>query len=267
MKKIKKTKQLSILIVALLFTFSCTKDQELEKTNSLANENFVELAQIIDIASSISFPTKMKGTNNKGDKTITKTISSIKEVENKNNEASFYIVNYNEGGFVILSADRRTQPVLGFSVSNKFIIDEGSYPDGLEFWLEDAKSQISEIQKSNIKQSDNEKLAWRLVQQAIINEINSSKFEPIEDCYEHTVTYTKGPLLNTTWYQTGGFNDDLPYITCNGSSFQVYAGCVPIAMAQVMKYYQYPTNYNWSSMPSSYATSTTASLLKIFMMQ
>ncbi len=64
MKKLKKAKQLSILIVALLFTFSCTKDQELEKINSLANENFVELSQARDIASSISFPAKMKGTNN-----------------------------------------------------------------------------------------------------------------------------------------------------------------------------------------------------------
>lgn len=39
------------------------------------------------------------------------------------------------------------------------------------------------------------------------------------------------------------------YISYNGSNFQVYAGCVPIAMAQVMKYYQHPTNYNWSAMP------------------
>ena len=68
--------------------------------------------------------------------------------------------------------------------------------------------------------------------------------------------------MNTSWYQTGGFNNELPYITCNGSRFQVYAGCVPIAMAQVMKYHQYPSNYNWSSMPLTYATSTTANFIE-----
>lgn len=105
------------------------------------------------------------------------------------------------------------------------------------------------------------KIAWRLVKVSIIQQVSSVKMEPIEDCYEHTEIYTKGPLLNTEWYQTGGFNDDLPYISCNGSNFQVYAGCVPIAMAQVMKYYQYPTNYNWSVMPLDYGTSTTASFI------
>ena len=138
---------------------------------------------------------------------------------------------------------------MGFPVSNTFSVDENSYLEGLDFWLNDTKQRIADIQESTIEQTENEKIAWRLVKESIIQQISSVKMEPIEDCYEHTEIYTKGPLLNTEWYQTGGFNDDLPYISCNGSNFQVYAGCVPIAMAQVMKYYQHPTNYNWSAMP------------------
>jgi hypothetical protein len=150
---------------------------------------------------------------------------------------------------------------LGFPVSNTFSVDENSYLEGLDFWLNDTKQRIADIQESTIEQTENEKIAWRLVKEAIIQQISSVKMEPIEDCYEHTEIYTKGPLLNTEWYQTGGFNDDLPYISCNGSNFQVYAGCVPIAMAQVMKYYRHPTNYNWSAMPLDYGTSTTASFI------
>lgn len=32
-------------------------------------------------------------------------------------------------------------------------------------------------------------------------------------------------------------------------------------MGQVMRYHQYPTNYDWASMPSDYATPTTASFI------
>jgi len=130
--------------------------------------------------------------------------------------------------------------------------------------MEDSKKQISDIQASDAVQSLDEKNAWSHVQKFIINEVSTSssgRVDPI-DCYDHTEIYTVGPLLSTTWYQTGAFNDALPYITCSGSSFQVYAGCVPIAMAQLMKYHQYPTSYSWSSMPLTYATTTTANFVK-----
>jgi hypothetical protein len=39
-------------------------------------------------------------------------------------------------------------------------------------------------------------------------------------------------------------------------------GCVATALGQIMRYHQYPTSFNWSNMPLTYSTSTTASLLK-----
>lgn len=53
----------------------------------------------------------------------------------------------------------------------------------------------------------------------------------------------------------------MPTMSCDVPCGRAYAGCVPIAIAQVMKYHNYPTNYNWSSMPNSYGTTTTASLI------
>ena len=99
---------------------------------------------------------------------------------------------------------------MGFPVSNTFSVDENSYPEGLDFWLNDTKQRIADIQESTIEQTENEIIAWRLVKESIIQQISSVKMEPIEDCYEHTELYSKGPLLNTEWYQTGRFNDDLP---------------------------------------------------------
>jgi len=193
----------------------------------------------------------------------TKSIKTINEIKNKHGKTSFFIVNYNEGGYVIISAEKRTQPILAFSVNNKFIVDENSYPLGLKFWMDDANEQIEEIQLSNIEQSPNDKIAWDLVQQSIINEVTSLKtVTPPPGCYEHTVITTKGPLLKTAWDQRSGFNFKLIDMKCNGIDLPVYAGCAPIAMAQVMKYYQKPTNYNWSLMPLTTATLTTQNFIK-----
>lgn len=41
------------------------------------------------------------------------------------------------------------------------------------------------------------------------------------------------------------------------------AGCVPVAIGQIMRYYEYPGNLgNWDDMPYLYATTTTAKLLR-----
>lgn len=51
-----------------------------------------------------------------------------------------------------------------------------------------------------------------------------------------------GPLLQTKWGQYSPFNVDAP----NG-----YAGCVPIAVAQITYYHKFPNKYNWDAIPAS----------------
>jgi len=251
------------LIIAFLLNVSCSKNQEFNEKNFFTDENFIEKSLVKDIASSILFPSKADGGINENNKIVTKTVSSINEVKNTDNKVFLYIINYSGGGFVIMPADKRIQPILAYSVSNEFSYDESLIPDGLKFWLNDILFQISEIQNNNIKQSNEVRLAWEHVQQIITNNFNNTRIiEDPNECYEHVESYSVLPLLNTTWDQLRGFNDDLPYIVCNDLYFQVYAGCVPIAMAQVMKYHQYPSYYDWASMPSTYATATTASFIR-----
>ena len=56
---------------------------------------------------------------------------------------------------------------------------------------------------------------------------------------------TKGPLLTTKWNQ--GIPYNLSTTLYNGNHAPV--GCVPLAVAQIMKFHQYPTTYSWNSMP------------------
>lgn len=64
---------------------------------------------------------------------------------------------------------------------------------------------------------------------------------------------TVGPLVNTKWDQENSYNALCP---------NMYpAGCVAIAMAQIMKYYEWPQTYNWDNMANTYATLASQTLI------
>jgi len=258
----KQTKRSVFFILIFLAIFSCSKDNELENSNINLQDYFVELSQVKEIVGNLLFETNTKASSSKSISVnpSKKTIKKINEVKNEKGKISFYVINYNEGGFVLLSSDKRTQPILAYSEKGKFDLDENSLPAGLKIWIKNTKKQITDIQNSNIKQSKRDNLAWKQVESTLQN-IVGNKPPPEEECFDWTNTITRGPLLNTTWNQQWGFNDALPYITCEGIDFQVWAGCVPIAMAQVMKYYEYPTNYNWAAMPLGGGPTTTANFI------
>ena len=68
------------------------------------------------------------------------------------------------------------------------------------------------------------------------------------------IDYTRhvaGPFVSTQWHQKSPFNDLI----------SGYAGCGTIAVAQIMKFHEYPS-YNWSNMPDIGATSDTKALIK-----
>ncbi len=52
----------------------------------------------------------------------------------------------------------------------------------------------------------------------------------------------------------------MPTLDC-GPCQHAYTGCVATAMAQIMKYHEYPQNYNWNAMPNNYGTAETAMLM------
>jgi len=250
-----------LLFLVLFIVYSCSQEDELESP-SFSNDCFVELSVVEEIANGIYFPTdsssKLKST-----KPETRTVSSIDEIINEISKTSYYIINYKEGGFIILSADNRVLPILAYSIHNNFVVDDNTNNTNLGFWMKDASNQIEKIQLSNREQSPEIEKVWARVQHSLINEVFSLKPEPPPDCYEHTEIFTIGPFDEPKWGQQLVYNNALPSITCNGSSFQVLVGCVPLAMAMVMKINEYPTSYTWSSMPlTGVGTTTTANFIE-----
>lgn len=253
-------KKLSFFIVLLLF-ISCSKDNQIENKEVPVNDHFVGLAEIEAIAGGVEFP-EGNDSNLKSTGPQTKSICSIDEIKDINGGVLFYIVNYEEGGFIILSSDKRSIPVLAYSTENNFVVDENSYPPGLRLWMDDAKKQMEDIRSLSSEQSRISENAWESVQTALIGEVSSLKKEPIPDCYEHTEIYTEWPFTMPTWHQRSPFNDDLPTHVCDGETVHIKAGCVTIALARIMRHHEHPTSYNWSLMPYTSGTSTTAAFIE-----
>ncbi len=134
----------------------------------------------------------------------------------------FYVFNIEgQNGFVITSAQDFTRPILGYSDKNN--IDFDNLSPELAFMLEYYKKQIKAGLKENAKPSAKVQNMWKHLKTPSTNRTS--------------VTDKAGPLLLTEWNQMPYYNDMCP-TDANGEHAVV--GCVAVAMAQIMKYYDYP---------------------------
>jgi len=121
---------------------------------------------------------------------------------------AFYIYGYPTGGFVIVSSDDCAIPILGYS-DGRFNRD--SIPDNMRYWLSVYADEIHAASNSS-----------------------DAATQPTETVSSNsTYSATVSPLLgNIMWDQSTPYNNKIPD--------KMNTGCVATAMAQVMKYHEYP---------------------------
>lgn len=166
-----------------------------------------------------------------------------------------------EEEFVVMSADDCVKPILGYSLMGKFVAE--GMPENLRWWLQGYSDQIQDIvdNKHNDISATTE---WQSLK-------NGSFSKSVSEVIV-------APLLTTTWDQNYPYNYYCPSAS-NGPGGHVYAGCVATAMAQVMKFWNYPTignssysythttygeqtanfgetTYEWENMPNSISSSS-----------
>ena len=135
----------------------------------------------------------------------------------------YYIINMNQG-FVIISADDRIEPILGYSTEGNFNAED--IPDNLRAFLNGYSTQIKEYLHDAPDCPNEASAKWASLMREDYTQ-NATKGAVI------------GPLLETTWDQNSPYNAMCPVDT--GPGGHVYAGCVATAMAQVMRYWEYPS--------------------------
>lgn len=126
-----------------------------------------------------------------------------------------YIFNANPG-FVVMAADNRVKPILGYSFKNPFVVE--GMPENIRGWLQGYDDQIQEVKDLNLITEKTITAEW----QSLIDGTNRTVSDVVVE-----------PLLTTQWSQGSPYNS-----LCPSNSV---TGCVATAMAQVMKYHNYPT--------------------------
>jgi len=193
---------------ALFLIFSCSKVSINEKISDPSKgDNFVSLSEAKSLVAAIQDKPNTNSTKlqQSAERNIStnqgKSIKNTISIPDGNGNDAYHIINYNEGGFIILSADRRTDPILAFSDRNTFSFEEEYYPSGLVGWLKETKEYVEGVRQSGTQQSDAIALAWEPSSiQKFMSEI------PPEDPGDgwpcgppNSVVY--GPLLETNWGQ------------------------------------------------------------------
>lgn len=163
---------------------------------------------------------------------------------------TIHLFDITDGGFVLVSADDRVRPVLGYSLSHAFPVE--SMPVNLRGWLEAYDRQIAVAMSDDTMSQHPD---WR-------RDGHSPK-----SVYESNV----GPLVSTTWDQNPRYNALCPVVDNNDTTV---TGCVATAMGQLMKYWSWPetgvgshsyvdhlhgrlsadfsaTTYQWEQMPTA----------------
>ena len=121
----------------------------------------------------------------------------------------FYIFNADDGGFVLVSGDDRTTPVLGYSEQGQ--LDLSQAPENLLYWLDSYAQQIESLDHG-----------------ASASTIGAS----LKDAAPIS------PLIQTKWNQRAPYNNQCPYWP--GTNQRCLTGCVATCMAQIMYYYKWP---------------------------
>jgi|GEM_PF-1770208 hypothetical protein len=191
--------------------------------------------------------------------TFSTSIMDSYEVKD-NGDIMFYIINFTEGGWAIISGTESTIPVLGFSYEGS-ISESSQFTESFEYLLNGYKNQIKKAKKITTP-SEKAKSKWN---------------ELLKGAKLSLKSYSPGTyLLNTTrghvkWFQEenndGGCSPTYNKFSLSGDiddtdcDDKKPVGCAAVAMGQIMWYWQYPNfseynTYDWKIMPPELRNST-----------
>jgi hypothetical protein len=185
-----------------------------------------------------------------------------------------YIAEYEPEGFVFFRADTNAAPVKLYSEQGTFSNLPPDFISVISTELTEELTAIKLHKRENMLSAVSQHILWDSL-------LADSRIE--SSAQKSAAATSGGPLLSSLWNQDSQYNTLCPD-AYDGPGGRAYAGCVATAMAQVMKYHNYPpqgnsseiyqdkwgnclawhtgdfgaTSYDWSNMPYRVTSSTDA---------
>lgn len=141
----------------------------------------------------------------------------------------YYAFNIKDDqGFVIVSGDDRTVPVLGYAFSGSFCLTD--QPPAFKDWMESCRKQITGVIGLDMSADEQTENIW---------EAYSNTGMPGKEMQVHEVL----PLITAGWGQGCYYNLQCPGDN-SGPCMRAFTGCLAVAMAQIMRYWEHPVACN-----------------------
>lgn len=272
MNKMRLVYLVQLAIIFLLF--SCINDYDIQKSEltSKVDSNFISLDRVRSIAEAYEF----KNVNTRGI-IGKKKVENIYSLKKRSDLPEMYIVNYEKGGFLIVSADKRLNKILAYSEKNSFPIDETiEIPEGLTNWVDGYAFLVDSIRKYNIENFfENSNTINLRTKSGVDGELPLGEWgachegqSDIRYCQKHGFElepyfYFVPGMIHTNWDQGVGYNNLLEDIGCGFySNGRPPVGCVAVAMAQIMRFFDLPSYFDWRAMPNSEGSYATQVLMR-----
>ncbi|MGM9511607.1 C10 family peptidase [Larkinella sp. GY13] len=199
---------------------------------------------------------KDQGTKNARLGSLKRTIRQAVSFKDKHNQPAVHVVTYNQGGFAILSAEKRAQAVL--AMGDEDSVDVQHMPEVVKTWLGQEQASVEQQRTSPrgariAAPSRGEDWGSLLASTGLSQAAKGARAmappppdgptpAPEPPCQQTNVTYFE-PLVRSKLAQSGTgpfgtahFNSYAPKLPTN----HAVAGCWPVAAAAVMGFYEYP---------------------------
>lgn len=231
-------------------------------------------ANPVDVATARNLGAKYLKNNVLSAKNVT-DVEHVYTLNSDNGTPYLYVFNH-ENGYVVVAADDRAYPILGYCEGGSF--DVNNIPEGLRYYLGHYGRQIQYAIDNELVAEQDVADQWELLRKEGVT--TTTRMEK-----------AVSPLLATEWDQNYPYNYYAP--SCNNYYLgdHCYAGCVATAMSQIMKFWNWPdtgvgshtyntssyggelsvdfssVNYNWSIMPNQlgYQANAAAQAVAILM--
>ena len=143
---------------------------------------------------------------------------------------TIYVFDIDQTGFILVSADDMVEPVLGYSFNGPFDINRvsPSFISWSNAYSEDIAAAVSQQNPLDANYIQAASTEWQALQH------NDISFYAQKDSKDVDA------LVTSTWDQGYGYNEFCPEYS-NGPGGHSYTGCVATAMAQIIRYWGYPS--------------------------